>query len=51
MASYKLMARLNMRREANLVHNERFKGGWSSELIYALLRTEWKTTTQFCNQS
>ena len=40
-ASYKLMARLNMRREAHLVHNERFKGEWGSELIYALLRTEW----------
>ena len=43
MASYRLMERLNMRREAHLVHNERFKGEWGSELIYALLRTEWES--------
>ena len=41
-ASYKLMERLNMRREAHLIHNELFKGEWSDELIYALLRTEWE---------
>ncbi len=42
-ASYKLMERLNMRREAHLIHNERFKGEWGDELIYALLQTEWES--------
>jgi RimJ/RimL family protein N-acetyltransferase len=40
--SYRLMARLGMRREAHFVHNEWFKGAWSSELVYALLRDEWR---------
>ena len=40
-ASYRVMARLGMRREAHFVHNERFKGEWGDELIYALLRSEW----------
>ena len=30
-----------MRREAHFIHNERFKGEWGDELIYALLRSEW----------
>lgn len=40
-ASYKLMERLGMRREAHLVQNEIFKGEWGDELIYAILREEW----------
>jgi len=43
-ASYKLMERLGMRREAHLIENEIVKGEWSDELIYALLRSEWAKT-------
>lgn len=41
-ASYKLMERLNMRREAHMLQNEWVKGAWSSELLYALLQSEWR---------
>lgn len=41
-ASYKLMERLGMRREAYFVHNEIFKGEWGDELIYAILEDEWR---------
>lgn len=41
-ASARLMERLGMRREAHLVENERFKGEWGSELIYAMLAREWR---------
>lgn len=30
-----------MRREAHFRHNERFKGEWGDELVYAILREEW----------
>jgi RimJ/RimL family protein N-acetyltransferase len=40
-ASYRLMERLGMRREAALVHNEFFKGEWGNEYVYALLDSEW----------
>ena len=40
-ASYKLMERLGMRREAHFIHNEIFKGEWGDELVYALLYEEW----------
>jgi RimJ/RimL family protein N-acetyltransferase len=40
-ASAKLMERLGMRREAHFHENERFKGEWSDEYVYALLATEW----------
>ncbi len=40
-ASYTLMQRLGMRREAHFIHNELFKGEWSDELHYAILQTEW----------
>ncbi len=39
--SYRLMERLGMRREAHLIHNEIFKGEWSDELVYAILKEEW----------
>jgi uncharacterized protein (TIGR00369 family) len=42
-ASARLLQRLGMRREAKLVHNEMFKGEWSSEFIYAMLAHEWRT--------
>lgn len=40
-ASAKLAARLGMRQEARLVHNEWFKGEWSTELDFAMLIDEW----------
>jgi len=40
-ASYKLMQRLGMRREAHFIQNELFKGEWSDELQYAILQAEW----------
>jgi RimJ/RimL family protein N-acetyltransferase len=41
-ASYKLMERLGMRREAHFIHNEIFKGEWGDELVYAILQAEWQ---------
>jgi RimJ/RimL family protein N-acetyltransferase len=41
-ASYKLMERLGMRREAHFIRNVWFKGGWGSEYIYAILKEEWE---------
>jgi RimJ/RimL family protein N-acetyltransferase len=40
-ASLRLADRLGMRREAHLIANEWFKGGWSDEIDYALLEDEW----------
>jgi len=45
-ASYRVMERLGMRREAHFIHNEIFKGAWGDELIYALLRSEWAAQQQ-----
>ena len=39
--SVKLAARLGMRQEARLVHNEIFKGEWSTEVDFAMLADEW----------
>ncbi|WP_338090760.1 GNAT family protein [Planosporangium thailandense] len=39
--SAKLAQRLGMRQEARLVHNELFKGEWSTELDFAMLADEW----------
>lgn len=36
-----LARRLGMRQEARLVHNEFFKGEWSTELDFAMLADEW----------
>jgi RimJ/RimL family protein N-acetyltransferase len=41
-ASYKLMERLGLRREAHFVQNEIFKGEWCDELVYAVLGDEWQ---------
>lgn len=41
-ASYRLMERLGMRREAHLLENEHVKGEWVSEMIYAMLAAEWR---------
>ncbi|GAA3769215.1 GNAT family protein [Plantactinospora mayteni] len=40
--SAKVARRLGMRQEARLVHNERFKGEWSTELGFAMLADEWQ---------
>ncbi|MEV0457291.1 GNAT family N-acetyltransferase [Catellatospora methionotrophica] len=39
--SAKLARRLGMRQEARLVHNEYFKGEWTTELNFAMLADEW----------
>jgi RimJ/RimL family protein N-acetyltransferase len=39
--SARLAGRLGMRLEARLVHNEVFKGEWSTELDFAMLAEEW----------
>ena len=40
-ASAGLMRRLGMRQEALLRENEIFKGEWSDEVVFAILRREW----------
>lgn len=40
-ASWRLMERLGMRREAHFREHALFKGGWDEEFYYALLRREW----------
>lgn len=40
-ASAQVAHRLGMRQEARLVHNELFKGEWSTELDFAMLADEW----------
>ena len=41
--SLRLAERLGMRREAHLIENEWFKGGWSDEIDFAMLETEWRS--------
>jgi RimJ/RimL family protein N-acetyltransferase len=43
-ASARVLEKLGMRREAHLVENERVKGEWQSELVYAILAREWHDT-------
>lgn len=43
-ASARVLARLGMRREAEMVENERVKGEWQSESSYAMLEREWAAT-------
>lgn len=40
-ASIRLLERLGMRREAHHIEATWFKGRWSSEYVYAILRREW----------
>lgn len=42
-ASYRLMERLGMRREAHFREHILVKGVWDEEMIYALLEDEWAT--------
>ena len=41
-ASARVLEKVGMRREAHLVENEWVKGEWQSELVYALLASEWR---------
>lgn len=41
-ASYKLMEKLGMRREAHFREHALFKGGWDEEFYYAILEDEWR---------
>ena len=41
-ASAQVCERLGMRREAQLVENERVKGEWVSEVVYGMLAREWR---------
>jgi RimJ/RimL family protein N-acetyltransferase len=41
-ASARVMEKLGMRREAHLVENLWVKGGWRSELTFAILDREWR---------
>ncbi len=40
-ASARVLERLGMRKEAELVENEHVKGEWQSEIVYAQLEREW----------
>ena len=40
-ASARVLEKIGMRREAHLIDNEHVKGEWTSEMIYAMLDTEW----------
>ncbi|MBD8064317.1 GNAT family N-acetyltransferase [Devosia sp. PTR5] len=40
-ASWRLMERLGMRREAHFREHGLFKGAWDEEFYYAILRREW----------
>ncbi|HEV7278317.1 MAG TPA: GNAT family protein [Devosiaceae bacterium] len=41
-ASYGVMERLGMRREAHFREHALFKGAWDEEFVYALLEDEWR---------
>jgi RimJ/RimL family protein N-acetyltransferase len=41
-ASARVVERLGMRREAAYVEGEWFKGGWTTLLVFAILRREWE---------
>jgi RimJ/RimL family protein N-acetyltransferase len=41
-ASVRVMERLGMRREAHFVDSGLVKGEWASEIVYALLESEWR---------
>lgn len=41
-ASWRVMERLGMRREAHFREHGLFKGGWDEEFVYAILEDEWR---------
>jgi RimJ/RimL family protein N-acetyltransferase len=40
--SWRLLARLGLRREAHFVEDELFKGEFGDQYIYAILEREWR---------
>ncbi len=44
-ASARVLAKLGMRHEAHLVQNELFKGEWTDEDDFAILREEWEASS------
>ena len=44
-ASAAVLRRIGMRQEAVLVENEWFKGAWSTEVDFAILEREWRTSS------
>ncbi|MBB4964821.1 GNAT family N-acetyltransferase [Saccharothrix violaceirubra] len=48
-ASWGVMERLGMRREAHFKHSELFKGEWGEEFVYAILEDEWRTSPLAAN--
>jgi RimJ/RimL family protein N-acetyltransferase len=45
LSSTALLARLGMRREGHYIQNIWFKGKWGDEYLYAILRDEWRHST------
>ena len=45
-ASWRLMDRLGMRREAHFREHAIFKGAWDEEYVYAILRRDWRADRQ-----
>ena len=41
-ASWRVLERIGMRREAHFVENEWIRGEWQSEYAYAILEREWR---------
>ena len=41
-ASARVLTKIGMRHEAHLVQNELFKGEWTDEDDFAVLRAEWE---------
>ncbi len=41
--SARVLEKLGMRREAHLIENEFVRGEWQSELVYAILASEWRS--------
>ena len=44
-ASWRLMARLGMRREGHLRQDTRLRGAWRDSYLYAILADEWRAAT------
>jgi len=47
LASVRVMERLGMRREAHFRGHQRTKGHWDEELIYAILRPDWRPSREY----
>jgi RimJ/RimL family protein N-acetyltransferase len=45
-ASARVLQKLGMRQEGHLIENEWIKGEWQSELIYAMLASEWASRAE-----